>query len=275
MTSRLPALAALALAAIVAAAPLAAATEFQMTLFGHAVAIVKAGDEESLEIDGRSVLKDYYLFVDEVRLVGGVPVVLGSASAGGNACDGAPFVLSFPDGAAPRIDGPIDSCVSVSMEEDGDSLVFSTRSTPNEPGERWSWTAEGGLKSLDAVAFQPDAAKGWAELRDRTATHPGDLFDYADIGGEIARLAGDDQRLVNDILMGVGSGAFKGDYFVGTACSRHMCMDQEALVIADIPSRTVYLAWKPSGQKIRVNPPVKTWPEKAKAEIRAWAAKWN
>jgi len=45
--------------------------------------------------------------------------------------------------------------------------------------------------------------------------------------------------------------------------------------IIHLASRTVYLAWKPSGQKIKVNPDVKAWPEKAKAELRQWAAKWK
>lgn len=101
------------------------------------------------------------------------------------------------------------------------------------------------------------------------------MLDYAEVAAEINRLAGADKTLVNDILLGVGSAEFKGDLFVGTACSRHMCMDQEAVVVADLASRTVYLAWKPSGQKIKVNPTVKTWPEKAKAELRQWAAKWK
>jgi hypothetical protein len=52
-------------------------------------------------------------------------------------------------------------------------------------------------------------------------------------------------------------------------------MDQEAVVVADLASRTVYLAWKPSGQKIKVAPAVKTWPERAKAELRQWASKWK
>jgi hypothetical protein len=38
--------------------------------------------------------------------------------------------------------------------------------------------------------------------------------------------------------------------------------NQEAVVATDLSSRMVYLAWKPSGQKIKVNPPVKTWPER-------------
>jgi hypothetical protein len=36
-----------------------------------------------------------------------------------------------------------------------------------------------------------------------------------------------------------------------------MCTDQEAVVVADRASRTVFLAWKPSGEKIKVNPDVK------------------
>lgn len=64
------------------------AAEFGMTLFGHAVSISPSDDQYKLEIDGREVLKNYYLDLDEIYLVGNTPTVVGTSSGGGNACEG-------------------------------------------------------------------------------------------------------------------------------------------------------------------------------------------
>ncbi|TCU10020.1 hypothetical protein [Rhizobium sullae] len=247
-----------------------------MQLFGHHFVITKGNDsQDSLKIDDRDVLKNYYVDIHEMHVVDGMPVAVGTSSAGGNACEGSPFVVSFPQGQKPRIDGPLDSCLPVTVKPSDSKLTLSTQATPNEPGQKWEWTASAGFKEVQGETFVADTSKGWDQLRERSVTHPGGLLNYAEVAAEINHLAGADKALVNDILIGVGSGVFKGDLFVGTACSRHMCMDQEVVVVADLASRTVYLAWKPSGQKIKVNPAVKTWPEEAKAELRRWAAKWK
>jgi hypothetical protein len=139
-------------------------------------------------------------------------------------------------------------------------------------GQKWEWTASAGFKGIQGEAFVADTSKGWDQLRERSVTHPAGLCGGGSRDQPFGRA---DKALLNDILLGVSSGEFKGDLFVGTSCSRHMCTDQEAVVVANLASRTVFLAWKPSGQKIKVNPDVKAWPEKAKAELRQWAAKWK
>ncbi|WP_349434288.1 hypothetical protein [Pararhizobium sp. A13] len=267
--------------ALVAAVPMfvyatvASSSPFAMTLFGHQVSISPSGDQFKLEIDEREVLRNYYLDLDEIYVINGTPTVVGTSSGGGNACEGAPFIVSFPRNESPRLDGPLDTCFGVKVEASDIALTLSTAPTPNEPGKRWTWTPSDGIKEAESAAFVADVSKGWPQLRERTASHPADLLDYAELNEEITRLAGPDATLVNDILMGVGSGKYDGDLFVGTSCSRHMCLDQEAIVIADIPHKTIYLAWKPSGQKIKVNPEVKSWPERPRAALRNWAAKWK
>ena len=253
----------------------AGAAEIDIQMFGRSVSISKAEDQERLTIDGREILKNYYVSIDQIEMVGGTPVAIGTSSMGGNACEGSPFVLSFPPEGNPRLVGPLDTCFGVRVETLTDALILSTAATPNEAGERWIWTLQDGLKKTAGEEFVADTSKGWTQLRERTVSHPGELLAFAEIGREIASMAGADRELVNDILMGVGTGVFRGDYFVGTACTRHMCLEQEGLIIADMQARKVYLAWKPSGEKIKVEPPVKEWPEKAKIEIRKWAAKWK
>ncbi len=254
----------------------AVAANLDIRLFGHQVTITKRDDDQySLKVGNREILKNYYIDIEEVHVVGGTPVAVGTSSGGGNACASAPFVISFPPGQKARLDGPLDSCMPVNVDFSDDKLSFSTTPQPNIPGQKWEWTASAGIHEIDGEAFVPDTNKGWDQLRERSVTHPASLLEYAEVAAEINRLAGSDKSMIDDILTGVGSGEFKGDLFVGTACTRHMCSDQEGIVVADLRSRTVYLAWKPSGQKIKVSPPVKTWPENAKAELRLWSAKWK
>ncbi|MGO4112240.1 hypothetical protein ACC786_11365 [Rhizobium ruizarguesonis] len=75
----------------------AAAGSFDMQLFGHHIVITKGSDsQDSLKIDDREVLKDYYVDIDEMHVIDGMAVAVGTSSAGGNACEGSPFVVSFP-----------------------------------------------------------------------------------------------------------------------------------------------------------------------------------
>lgn len=172
----------------------AQAADFDMHLFGRHVKIIKTDDSQySLRIDDREVLKNYYVDLDEVHVVGGIGVIVGISSAGGNACEGSPFVVSFPKDANPRVDGPLDSCYPVTVKPSDEMLTFSTAATPNEPGQRWEWTSAAGFKDVKGEAFVADSSKGWDQLRERSVTHPAGLLDYAEIGAEISRLAGADQ----------------------------------------------------------------------------------
>ncbi|KQW82049.1 hypothetical protein [Ensifer sp. Root127] len=253
----------------------AAAADFEMTLFGRHVTVLGSYPEQRLEIDGRQMLKEAIIDLEDMYLVSGVPALIGTASPGGNACEGAPFIISFPENGNPRLDGPLETCFVVTVDTKPDQLAFSTAALPNHPSERWIWTPGEGLKKVQGQPFTTDPSKGWTELREKTVSHPGDLLKFGEIAEQIDTLLGTDASFFSDIIKGVGSGQFDGDYFVGTACTRHMCLDQEAIVVLSIADRQVFLAWKPSGKKIIVRPIVKEWPEKAKSALRMWAAKWK
>lgn len=100
-------------------------------------------------------------------------------------------------------------------------------------------------------------------------------MSLGEAAAQINGLLGAEKNDYSDIILGVGSGSFDGDYFVGSACTRHLCQEEEALLVAAIQEKRVFLAWKPSGEKIVVRPSVKQWPERAKAALREWAAKWK
>lgn len=253
----------------------AAAANFEMKMFGHHIVVLERDFEQILSIDGREVLKDAILSIDEIHLVSGTPAIIGASSAGGNACDSAPFVISFPSDAKPRVDGPIESCRPVKMDVLTDQVTFATTALPNMQGETWVWTPTGGFAKSGEHDFVADTSKGWSELREKTVSHPGELLSFDEVAAQINALSGNEKDTYSGIIMGVGSGAFDGDYFVGSACTRHMCQEEEALLVASIQEKQVFLAWKRSGEKIVVRPVVSIWPERAKAALREWAAKWK
>ncbi|MCJ7995172.1 hypothetical protein J5N58_12600 [Rhizobium cremeum] len=272
-------LAGAAFSLLLAAAPAfmgaASASEFRMTIFGHEVTIDSNDDGETLKVDGAVLHSNIYVSVTQVALVAGMPVVIGDSSAGGNACAGSPFVLRLPKDGLPSLDAPLDTCMPVTATEGEGRLVFAIQPLPGRDGERWSWDPAAGFKTLDAVAFVPDAAKGWRELAATAPGHPGDLFGYAEIAAQMEGLLGKDAEDYKQIITGVGSGEMKNGFYIGTACKPHNCGGVEALVAADPGTKQVYLAWKPQDEKIIVRPEVKEWPAIAKAVLRDWAATWK
>ena len=101
--------------AVAHAAP-AAAQEMPGKLFGNDFRIERVDYEGRLLIGDREILRSPQLLLDEIAVVDGTPVLIGSASSGGNMCDAAPFVVSFPSGGKPRLDGPLETCASVQYE---------------------------------------------------------------------------------------------------------------------------------------------------------------
>ncbi|NLS00126.1 hypothetical protein HGP17_25145 [Rhizobium sp. P38BS-XIX] len=242
---------------------------------GHSVTIKEKDFQKVLVVDGRELHTDEIITFDDIYAFNDTLVVVGSSSPGGNACDASPFVLSFPAKGAPRFDGPIDSCASVSHQVDGASFVFSTGNVPGHDTERWQWTAGGGITSLPSVAFKPDASTGWANLRERAFTHPSDAFKNGEIAESLKAVLGADFDHFQELMSGVGSGQFKGDDFVGSACRPHACLDEAGMIFLSSHDRRVYAAWKPDGKKIAVFPsPVKEWPDRVKTELKDWAKQW-
>lgn len=243
--------------------------------FGHDIRISGEYPDLSLDIDGQSVLKDAIITLSEVSLVDGVPALIGERSAGGNACDGSPFIVSFPLNAAPRLDGPIDSCSTVTVDVRQERLDFHTKPFPGRDGENWSWTPSDGLKALNSTVFAPDPNKGWANLRERKLEHPVNVFEYGEIAKQLDELLAADKANFETIIVGVGNGKFNGDDYVGTSCAAHMCTSTGALIYLSAADRKVYVAWKPDGGKIVVRPEVKQWPSKPRLELKEWAEKWK
>ncbi|MBE1711179.1 hypothetical protein HKB47_20915 [Mesorhizobium japonicum] len=251
------------------------ADDFNAILFGHSVEIY-GETEETMHLDGKPTITDGRLTIDEITIVNGIPTLVGNSLSGGNACEGSPFIVSFPPSGQPRIDGPIEGadCALVTRKVEDTVITFSTAPSAGRVGKIWVWTPSAGLAEQASVEMQPDLTKGFATLRERTVKHPSDLFSYGEISSAISDLLGPDLGAYRETLDGTGSGKFVGDDYVGTACTPHMCGLQEALVFVSAKEHRIYAAWKPDQKKIEVRPPLNEWPDKAQAELATWARKW-
>lgn len=245
--------------------------------FGHSVWISKDAHTlgETLRLDDRAVLTDDVISLQETTLVDGTPVLIGVAGPGGNICDPAPFVISFPANAAPRVDGPVETCNFAQIEIGKRQIDFSALNYTRDGTRHWAWTVADGLTELVPEADEPDDSKGWQALRERSIGHPGEVFDYGPIADQIAALLAADLSAYRRVLSGTGSGEFKGDDYIGTTCEPHLCGIVEALVFLSAKDQRVFAAWKPNGKKIEVRPRVGEWPEKARLELKSWAAQWE
>jgi hypothetical protein len=253
----------------------AASLDYRGRLFGHEVVVAKKGFDDQLSVDGLALLKESVLAVSEVAMVAGVGIAIGSSATGGNMCSPAPFVISFPKGEPPRLDGPLDACRPVSHQVHEGDILFARRASPSYEGQRWTWTLDRGFQEAGSTRHTPDPARGWAALRSRHVDHPLGLFDYGEIASRMKALVGSDEKAFAAILGGPGSGEFRGDLFVGKACMAHNCDRTASLVVADIRSRQVFLAWKAEGQPIVVRPAVPEWNSAARQELRSWAQPWK
>lgn len=256
------------MALALATSPLHAA-EFDVSIFGHKMVISALDTGRSLTIDGQELIKDEILSIDDIRLVSGVPVVVGQSSPGGNRCASTPFVISLPSSGKPHIDGPIENCRPVTMQASPNELHFSTTPLPNEDGQNWVWKPDTGFQSASDSPFKTDSSKGWAQLKRSEISHPGDILSFEEIAVQINDLLGPAKVPYIDIIMGTGSAQFDKDYLIGSSFSRSH--EEEALLIASISNKKVFLAWRSEGKKIQVRPPIKEWPAKAKAELRNWS----
>ena len=273
--ARLSAMMGLVAAGLGGALP-AGAMEFDLQMFGHHVAVESTDDGEVLKIDEQELHRNSYVHIERVTVIDGTQTVVGTSSDGGNACAATPFVLSWPTGAAPKLDMFPEDCTAVSSGEEDGKLIFSAEPLPGQDGERWRWDPAGGFASLGAVAFRSDPAKGWDRLAVEPPDHPSGLYDFGEIADQLDALLGGDAQAFKQIITGVGSGEMREDgLYVGTTCLPHSCGVVEAIVVADSNTQEIYLAWKPQDAKIVVRPEVKAWPAVAKAALRDWAATWN
>lgn len=252
----------------------ASAGEIFIRAFGSSIQVVGRTGPQALKIDGRQVHSNVFVSVEEIGSVADVGVIIGTSSGGGNICDGSHFVISIPRGRAARFDGPLNACGTVLKSIGGDAIEFERPASPGIHGSTWRWTFADGFQPTGTLTHTASPSRGWPELRERQIAHPIELLSYGPIAGRIRAMTESDYPIFATIIGGPGSGEFRGDMYVGTTCAPHQCSIQEAITIADLTTRQVFLAYKLDGLPIVVRPKVAEWPPAARAALRNWARKW-
>ncbi|MCE6958751.1 hypothetical protein LAZ40_06780 [Cereibacter sphaeroides] len=265
------------IAAVLAAFPAAAYIgPLDITAFGHEVEVVmvqgRNGEVMELRVDGQALYSDVRVLIEQVAVVGGTPVLVGSASAGGNVCADSPFVVSLEPGKPALFDGPVDDCTWPRTEIGDAEIRFIAEAHPTRPGHVWRWTPGGGIETVEELAAKPDPARGWEALREHRIAHPSDIFTYGPLAEAATALLGDDRETFLEIAGGPGSGTWHGESWTGTSCQAHMCGWTGSFVHLDVPNRKIYLAWKRAQGSVEMRPAQGDWPKQVLSRETDWAA---
>jgi len=242
---------------------------------GHIVDVADDGEGgQSLLVDGQPVFQDGVIYLDgEPQAVAGQTVLTGTAGPGGNACNPAPFVLSWQHGKA-VLDGPVESCEYLEDRTAGATgLSFASRPTAAAPGERWDWMPGAGFTKGEEVTFVPDPAKGWDDLSGLAEAHPVDVWGYAPIRDQMLELLGESETdSFLQAIGGLGSGGLAGPGYVGQACDKFDCQATKGLLVLDAETRQPYLAWSLFGGNLMTRPEgLENWSPGALQAYRSWS----
>lgn len=244
----------------------------ELTIAGHEVTVNDDGmGSAALMVDGEVLHENGVIYLDEAtQTLGGIAVVTGVAGAGGNACGAAPFVLALPEGAAPQLYGPLDSCREFTLQVQPEALVFSTEPLPSEPGEVWVWNPTTGLTEALPEEFAAEPGAGWEAMPTLAQAHPVDAMKLAPVLAALQSGLGSDYPAFAERISDLGSGDLTAEGYLGQACLKYTCDADWALLYLHPATEGVFAAWHVMGE---IEPhiwPADTniWPPEAMAALR-------
>jgi hypothetical protein len=114
------------------------------------------------------------------------------------------------------------------------------------------------------------------DLRNQHLSKPEEVFNHPDMVIPIETLLlGYRETVMSMVRGGQGTVDDKGNVIVGTSCLPDECSDKSLMFVLDPTSKHVFFAWKTPGNPVAAKPPVKEWPQPAKAELTAWSKRWT
>ncbi len=256
---------------------LALASPVKTDLFGHSIEIktIPPDDEEALFVDGKQMLENQIINLEENGQIGSTSFAIGSSSGGGNICDASPFVLRFTANAPVQIDGPLDSCNPVAHKIEKDHVTFESPALPTAKGARWIWTANG-FGPEQPLTFKPSPNKGWDALRRGAIHHPLDLLGHADLAQQLRKEVSDAHyEAFKRLVSGPGHARYDGGLFIGEACQAHMCDDTAVLIVIDPAAKRIAVAMKDEDKPVLIVPGEGAWPAAAKPVLQSWRQSWS
>lgn len=246
-------------------------------ILGQEVVVQKASDvEEELLVNGKRVLVNARVDLQETYEFQKETAIVGSSYPGGNYCVGSPFVLLIRKDGTSRLDGPLETCEPIDPRRDGDRLIFQTGRFVSRAKQTWIWSNPEGFVQQNDIPFAPDKGTTWAVLRGKDIQFIAQFFENEEFYLDAKQLLGEDYDSVIEFFDGPGTGMWKGDTYVGSVCRAHSCNEESFLMVVNLNERKIFAAWKPLNKQIEVYPsPVKTWSKAARLELKEWAADWN
>lgn len=247
----------------------------ELSIAGHRVGILDDGmGSAALTVDGEVLHENGIILLDEAtQSIGGMTVVTGVAGAGGNACGAAPFVLALPEGAAPQLFGPVDSCRAFTLQVQPEALVFATDPLPSEPGEVWVWNPVSGLTEAASEEFSADTDAGWEALPRLAGAHPVDAMKLAPVLQALETGLGADYPIFAERISDLGSGDLTAEGYLGQACLKVTCETDWALLYLHPETKAVFAAWHVDAEDAPHLWPtdMALWPAEALAALEAAA----
>lgn len=244
-----------------------------LTVAGHALEVKDDGmGSAALLVDGEVLHENGVISLDDgTRTVAGVTVVTGVSGSGGNACGAAPFVLALPEGAAPQLYGPIDSCSAFAMQVQPEALVFSSEPLPSEPGEVWVWNPTTGLTEASPEGFTAEEGAGWNAVPALAGAHPVEAMKLEPVLKALQDGLGSDYAVFAERISELGSGDLTPEGYLGQACLKFTCEADWAFLYLHPATEGVFVGWHVEGE---IEPhiwPADTniWPPEAMAALRA------
>lgn len=242
-----------------------------LSVAGHVISVTDDGmGGAALVVDGEVLHENGVIFLDGPVEVAGQTVVTGVAGAGGNACGAAPFVLALPEGAAPALYGPVDSCREFSVQVQPEALVLTTEPLPSLPGEVWVWNPVTGLTEASPEEFGTDGA-GWDAVPTLAGAHPVDAMKLSPVLAALQSGLGEDYGVFAERISELGSGDLTSEGYLGQACIKFSCDVDWAILYLHPATEGVFAAWNVAGEiEPHVWPQDTTlWPAEAMAALRA------
>lgn len=244
-----------------------------MTVGTHQIEVKDDGmGSSALVVDGEVLHEDGVISLDPApQTVGGLTVVTGVSGAGGNACAAAPFVLALPEGAAPAMYGPVDSCRAFTLQVQPQSLVFASEPLPSEPGEVWVWNATTGFSEASPEGFVAEEGAGWDAVPGLAGAHPVEAMKLAPVLKALQDGLGADYPAFAERISDLGSGDLTPEGYLGRACLKFTCEADWAFLYLHPSSQRVFVAWHVEGE---IEPHIwprdtNGWPPEAMAALRA------
>jgi hypothetical protein len=241
-----------------------------MEAYGHHIAIHAGSDgNEVLEVDDKVLLSELHIDIENVGKIGDDGFAIGSTNQGGNVCEGSTFILNLPDGAAARIDGPLDTCKIGNVRVQASNIVVETPPLPSRDGRHWEWTSQG-FSEPSPVKLKLKQGMAWQMVRQQQIKHPSELMEYREFADQLNPRLGSLRPAFLRIAEGPGSVRYENGMLIGTACQSHACDSTALLVAVDPGSRNLYVAIKDNCAPAVIVPEPAMWPLAAQRSLRSW-----